>query len=258
MTLPIIIVIIILILLTAHRSQYIYMWWKYHTHTHALCACVYYLKCLMSECKWTEWTKKNRTQTWARLSYSFEYNHKNSRWKTNTHVKSTFHLLCEWVCLELVIVCSFIFDNFFLSRFVLSFVRWFAFFPSFVGGLIRLHQLSYCRNCFSVLWLINTHWPYVQIEYNKMYTHTQTAKAHTRSRARFDSIYLHWQIYSPLPLSSHIIFSSFLRLIPHWKWMGALSNVRAYTIELTQANVGGGAFNERTTHTHMCVYWIDS
>lgn len=85
-------------------------------------------------------------------------------WKTNTHVKSTFHLIHSFVCvcIELVIVCSFIFDNFFFSfrSFFLSI---------FVGGLIRLHQLSYCRNCFSVLWLINTHWPYVQIEYNKMY-----------------------------------------------------------------------------------------
>lgn len=161
------------------------------------------------------------------------------------------------MCLELVIVCSFIFDKFFFG-FVLSFFR---FFPSFafVGGLIRLHQLSYCRNCFSVLWLINTHWPYVQIEYNKMYTHTQTAKAHTRSPAcslaRFDLFAL-TNIFTVAVVIAHHILSSFERLIPHWKLMGALSNVRAYnrTHLHTHATVGG-ALNERHTHLthHTCV-----
>lgn len=190
------------------------------------------------------------TQTWTRAPFlhSFKYNHKNSRWKTNTHVKSTFHLIYIWtcvsvcVCLELVIVCSFIFDNFF---FVLFFFSFYIFCRSFVGGLIRLHQLSYCRNCFSVLWLINTHWPYVQIEYNKMYnvhsvysnrksTHTHTHSVICRlyrcvykfCTNTLDSIYLHWQMYSMLlSLSSHIVFCSVLRLIPHWKLMGALSHI---------------------------------
>lgn len=156
------------------------------------------------------------------------------------------------VCIELVIVCSFIFDNFFFISFFLSFFR---FFSIFVGGLIRLHQLSYCRNCFSVLWLINTHWPYVQIEYNKMYRYSNRKSTymcinyiHTNT---LDSIYLHWQIYLllPLSLSSHIIFASVLRLIPHWKLMGAPSHIHTHNRTLT-CSYWRGAFNELHAYIH--------
>lgn len=106
----------------------------------------------------------------------------------NKHTRQKYVPFNMWVCLELVIVCSFIFDKFFRCcccccsfcsvfrvsfLFVHSSVVWFAFI-----------NWSYCRNCFSVLWLINTHWPYVQIECNKMNTYSNHKSTH--ARVRFD------------------------------------------------------------------------